>query len=76
MLMKKICIAIAAVLFVAASVATVFAVRSHNRMGDFFRANVDALTNVEDNKYDQKIWEVYKRKDGINCTPGGDEACL
>ena len=47
MSMKKSYIAIAAVLFAAASVATVFAVRSHNRMDDFFRANVDALSNTE-----------------------------
>ena len=45
--MKKIYIAIAAVLFTTASVATVLAVRSHNRMDDFFRANVDALTGME-----------------------------
>ena len=48
MLMKKIYIAIAAILFAAASVATVLAVRSHNRMDDFFKANVDALVNSED----------------------------
>ena len=46
--MKKIYIAIAAILFAAASVATVLAVRSHNRMDDFFRANVDALVNSEE----------------------------
>ena len=46
--MKKVYIAIAAVLLAAASVATVFVVRSHNRMDDFFRANVNALTDVED----------------------------
>ena len=45
--MKKIYIAIAAVLLAAASVATAFAVCSHNRMDDFFRANVDALTDQE-----------------------------
>ena len=45
--MKKIYIAIAVVLFAAASVAAVLAVRSHNRMDDFFRANLDALTMDE-----------------------------
>ena len=45
--MKKIYIAIAVVLFAAAGVATVLAVRSHNRMDDFFRSNVDALTDQE-----------------------------
>ena len=48
MFMKKIYIAIAVVLLAVAGVATVLAVRSHNRMDDFFRANVEALTNMED----------------------------
>ena len=47
--MKKIYIAIAAMLFVAAFIATFLSIRSHNRMDDFFRANVDALTGYEDN---------------------------
>ena len=83
MSMKKIYIAIAAVLFAAASVATVFAVRSHNRMDDFFRANVDALSRYESPSEDEKRLKMVecvcadgKKGKTLKCTEDGDlEKC-
>ena len=63
--MKKIYIAIAVVLFAAAGVATVLAVRSHNRMDDFFRANVEALMQTE--KVDVKICYISTGEGAWEC---------
>ena len=69
--MKKVYIAIAAILFAAAGVATVLAVRSHNRMDDFFRANVDALSNTEavscPDPYDVKNYKLGFTTEKVCC---------
>lgn len=63
--MKKVYIALAAILLLAASVTAVLSFRSYNRIDEFFRANLDALSQTE--KVDVKIcyistgegpWEV------------------
>lgn len=56
MFMKKVYIVIAVVLFAAASVATVLAIRSNNRKADFFNANVEALTKDEANQNNGALW--------------------
>lgn len=67
--MKKIYIVLAAILLVAAPVTVVLSARSHNAMDDFFRANLDALSQTEalscPDPYDVKNYMLdFKSMDG------------
>ena len=74
--MKKAILLAAGAVLLAATVSTfVYVKNGSDSMDELFDANVEALTQNEDD-LSSAIWiRSYRQDGGYNCTKGGDETC-